>query len=201
MVWKFFLTWLEWQWLPIGWQLCCQSISSQVGKSCQLIWDSKIKIFFSNKDSFSNPRSWSLTCKMCVNLQVNILFIWIYTKMMLQQQSNKTYNFAIIVKPGTYVNKFVQCFNCTKFEGSNFKNGIRNDQYVKISNWVSMHIFNELQGSLPASWIGHTRWIISVKLKLIRLVVTPVQSHILTDRRMDGRPYGRTDRQTTCVIP
>ena len=29
-----------------------------------------------------------------------------------------------------------------------------------------MCIFNELQGPLPASWIGHTRWIISVKLKL-----------------------------------
>ena len=79
-------------------------------------------------------------------------------------------------------------------EGLRGKNGLRNDQNVKIINWVSMLIFNELQGPLPVSWIGHTRWIISVKLKLIWLVVTPVQSHMLTDRRMTRAiPYVTTD--------
>ena len=46
-----------------------------------------------------------------------------------------------------------------------------------------MCIFNKLQGPLPASWFGRTRCIISVKLKLIRRVVTPVESHMLTDGR------------------
>ena len=53
-----------------------------------------------------------------------------------------------------------------------------------------MRISNELQGPLPASWIGHTRWKISVKLNLIRQVVTLVQSHMQTDGQMDGHvPY------------
>ena len=46
-----------------------------------------------------------------------------------------------------------------------------------------MRIFNELQGPLPVSWIWRIRWIISVKLKLMRQVVTPVERHMLTDRR------------------
>ena len=81
----------------------------------------------------------------------------------------------------------------TKFEGFNLKkmaSGMTKN--VKISNWVSMHIFNELQGPLPASWIGRTRWIISVKSKLIRLV------HGYTDRE----PYviGWTDEMRLTKI-
>ena len=63
--------------------------------------------------------------------------------------------------------QWVKCSNRTKFECSSLKNGLRNYQNVKISNWVSMHIFDELQDPLPVSWIGHTGRIISVKLKLV----------------------------------
>ena len=50
-----------------------------------------------------------------------------------------------------------------------------------------MRIFNVLQGQLPVSWIGRTRCTISLKLKLIWQAVTPVESHMLTDRRTNGR--------------
>ena len=53
----------------------------------------------------------------------------------------------------------------------------QDDQNAKISDWI----FNVLQG--PVSWIGHTRWIISVKLKLFRQGVIPVESHMVTDGR------------------
>ena len=57
-----------------------------------------------------------------------------------------------------------------------------------------MSIFDELQFPLPTSWIGRTRWIIYVKLKLNQHVVTPVESHMLIDGRTDGRhaPYHNT---------
>ena len=43
---------------------------------------------------------------------------------------------------------------------------------------------------------------ISEKLKLIRQVVTPVQSHMLTDgRTADGRTDGRTDDTRHTIIP
>ena len=80
------------------------------------------------------------------------------------------------------------------------KNGLRNDQNAKISNWVSMRIFNELWGPLPVSWIRHTRCIISVKLKLIWQVVTPVESHMLTDGRMDGQRHTSMDGQRHTII-
>ena len=54
------------------------------------------------------------------------------------------YNFLIITKQGTYVNKCVKSSNWTKFHCSSLKNGFRNDHNAKISNWVHMHIFNEL---------------------------------------------------------
>ena len=79
--------------------------------------------------------------------------------------------------------QWVKCSNWNKFECSSLKNGLKNDPYVKISNWVSMHIFDDLQDPLPVSWIGHTGRIISVKLKLIWLMVTPVDRR--TDRRTD----------------
>ena len=77
------------------------------------------------------------------------------------------------------------------------KNGFRNDQNAKISNWISMRIFDELQDPLPVSWIRHTRWIISEILKLIRQVVTPVQSQMLTDGRRDGRMSLSMNKPTT----
>ena len=57
-----------------------------------------------------------------------------------------------------------------------------------------MRIFNEFQGPLPVLRIGHTKLIISVKLKLIRRVVTLVECHMLTDGQTDGRhaPYHNT---------
>ena len=64
----------------------------------------------------------------------------------------------------------------------------RTKMWKSVTGWVSVHIFNELQGPLPVSWTwGRTRWIISMKLKLIGQVVTPVESHMSMD--------GRTDRQ------
>ena len=52
-----------------------------------------------------------------------------------------------------------------------------------------MHIFNESQGPLPASWIGCSRCIISVKLKLIPQVVTPLGSHMLMDGRTSMQSF------------
>ena len=63
-----------------------------------------------------------------------------------------------------------------------------------------MHISNELQGPLPISWIGCTRCIISVKFKLIRQVGTPVESHMLMDRRMDERTDGQMDDTRHTII-
>ena len=71
-----------------------------------------------------------------------------------------------------------------------WKNCFRNDHDAKTSNWVSMRMFNELQGLLPVTWIGRTRWITSVILKLTRQVVTLVESHIITDVRTNRAiPY------------
>ena len=44
----------------------------------------------------------------------------------------------------TYVNRCVKCSNWTKFDSSNLKNGLSDDQNEKISNWVIKCIFNKL---------------------------------------------------------
>ena len=66
------------------------------------------------------------------------------------------------------------------------KNCLRNDPNVKISNRVSMCLFNELQGPLLVPWIRHTRWTISVKLKLILQMVSPTESQIYVTRQTDA---------------
>ena len=75
----------------------------------------------------------------------------------IENMSNNSYKYhlATIVEPGIYFKKYVQCLNCTNFKGSNLENGPRNDQNVKISNWVSMRLFKEFQ--VPVSWIWHTK--------------------------------------------
>ena len=56
-------------------------------------------------------------------------------------------------------------------------------QYLKAKNgWVKNHTRGqEMNYEISRAW--STKWIISVKLKLIRHVVTPVESQILTDGR------------------
>ena len=60
-----------------------------------------------------------------------------------------------------------------------------------------MRIFNELQGPLPVSWIGHTRCIISVKLKLIN----PASGYSFREPYVNGRTDdGRTDDTHHIII-
>ena len=67
---------------------------------------------------------------------------------------------------------------------------MRNILHCEVTHQIIQQTTRK-QGPLLVSWIVHTRWIISVKFKLIRQVITPAESHMLTDGQMDGRSDGR----------
>ena len=51
---------------------------------------------------------------------------------------------VIITKPRPFVNLYVQCSNCTKFEGLTLNNGLRKAQNVMIGYWIIMQVVNSL---------------------------------------------------------
>ena len=57
----------------------------------------------------------------------------------------KIFIFAIIKKPGTYIDNHIKAYLWTKFGDSSLKNEFRNAKRGQLIKWSIMRIFNEAE--------------------------------------------------------